>query len=312
MIYYLLNNTGINATIGLFPYIMNKLISKGELTDTLLNYIQQNKAKGDILNMGNGAHDSREKLYVIPQDEMNRISLLNVDRNTKEDIRKLYRIYIEFDWECNTIATKYIEILLKSLYTHLLNAGTGSLITIPDATSLEVGLQFYDLFDARVTQKRNESADKVGNINISFRPGTAAANIISNDVPRDQRVFDTMKPDARFAFPNNPELSKAMLQIDNIARRELSDKYGIMIAHEWVVTAIAHAFIENLYRELIYKLTLTGKPAVSINFNDIIEYSAAMKDSGAMIYIRPGMESKLIIKSDETTEQDEADDDSMI
>lgn len=255
----------------------------------------------------NVSYDSKEKLYVIPQDENNRISILNIDRNTKEDIRRLHRIYVESDWECNTISNKFIEILLKSLYTHLVGGGSSALSFIPDSTSLETSITFYDLFEVNVTQKRNESADKVGNINISFHPESAVDLIIGDDIPRDQRVFEFIKPDAKFSFPNNPELTKAMLKIDKIARLELAEKYNILLPHEWVAIAISYSFIENIYRELIYKIALTGKSAVSINFNDIMEFHATMKNDKVTVHIRPGMAAKLIIKSDETTEADDDD-----
>jgi len=254
-------------------------------------------------------YDSKEKFYVIPQDEANRTSLLNIDRNTKEDIRRLHRIYIQSDWECNTIANKYVEDLLKVLYMHLTGSGDSKVLNfIPNATSVNSSVKFYDLFEVNVTQKRNESADKVGNINISFHPDTAADLIIGDNTPKEERVFEYIKPDAKFSYPDSPEMTMAMLKIDKASRHELSDKYSIMLPHEWMTVAITYTFIENIYRELIYKLVLTGKSAVSINFNDIMEFHATKKKDNVTIYIRPGMAAKLIIKSDETTEADDDDD----
>ena len=65
-------------------------------------------AISNMMEMGN-------KMYIIPQDVETREDLLNVDRNTKEDIRLKHRLYLNSDWECNTVANTVVEALIKIL-----------------------------------------------------------------------------------------------------------------------------------------------------------------------------------------------------
>jgi len=249
-----------------------------------------------------------ERLYVIPQDEETRISILNVDRNTKYDLRRWHRLYLETDWQCNTIANTLVEYMIKVLYSHLTSGNADVLRFLPDCDNSVSGLNFYDLLIIKTTAKRNEDAEKEGNINISFYPGSRVEEIISDDTPREERKYEYISVDARYSFPNNPDLTKAMLKIEKMAARSLMEKNSIVLPKEFTAIATTYLFIENLYRELVYKLTLTKKPSVMINFNDIIEFHAITKKDGVEIKLRPGMGAKLIIKSDETTEADEYDD----
>jgi hypothetical protein len=254
-------------------------------------------------------YGGQERLYVIPQDEETRISILNADRNTKEDLRRLHRFYIEHDWQSNTIALTTLGTIVKVLYSHLTSGHSDVFRFVPGSDSMNVSLNFYDLLEIRTTAKKNDNAEKEGNINIAFYPGSAVDAIISDDTPREDRKYEFIAAEARYSFPNDAELTKAMLKIEGYARASLGEKNGILLPKEFMALSTTYIFLENLYRELIYKLKLTKKPSVTINFNDLIEFHAITKKDEVDIRLHPGMEAKLNIKSDETTEIDFDDED---
>lgn len=251
-------------------------------------------------------YEFSDKLYIIPQNERTRISLLNVDRATKETLMLRHRIVIHSDWECNTIANVCIETLFRSLYDGLL--GTTVTSSSEDASLItKAKLSFFRLFDVIVTEKRNDDADKVGNINISFTPGDRGLEIIQED---GRPVEEYISPEAAYINPASSAMNDFFLKVDKKCRYTLMQKHQILQSNEWISIAIAYTFIENLFRELMRELTLGESKMVAINFNDNIEFKATKKDSGCVIKIRPGMASKLNIKSDETTEgNDEYTDD---
>ena len=244
------------------------------------------------------------KLYVIPQDEETRRDLLNVDRKTKEDLRNRHRLHINNDWELNTITNVTVESLISILYTSIKANGVSILAADENGT-----LNFYDLVELAASNKINESAEKNGNINIKFHPGEKVDEIISDNTPREDRHYEFVAIDAAFCYPDDMDRTTAMLKIDKISRKILSDKYSIILPKDYMAISTACVFLENLYRELVEKLILTQKPAVTINFNDLIEFHAIRKADSVDIKLRPGMGAKLIIKSDESTEADDDYDD---
>lgn len=236
-----------------------------------------------------------DRLYIIPQDPENRISLLNVDRHTKEDVRLSHRVFIDHDWQANTIANAYIEMIIQALGMDVKNTGNAN-----------AAWNFYDYMTAHVTVKRNEDAEKEGNINIAFEIGPKVEEIITDDTLPENRAYTLITPEAAFSFPTNPAKNAAYLKIDKVARMSLNEKYSIVIADDWIVTAVAVNFFANIIRELLYEVANSGKKAASINFNDNIECHAVLKgDDKVSIMLRPGMNAKLLIKSDETTEAED-------
>jgi len=242
------------------------------------------------------------KLYVIPLEEESRQDLLNVDRNTKEDLRRKHRLYTNTDWEGNTIANATVETLIRILYANIKENGVSILATDEDGT-----LNFYDLLELAASNKVNESAEKNGNINVKFFPGTKVDEIISDDIPREDKTIEYISADAAYSYPDDSDRTKAMLKVDQIARKTLADKYSIILPNNYMAIALTCVFLENIYRELIQKIVLLNKSAVTINFNDLIEFHAIRKKDGVDIKLRPGMGAKLIIKSDESTEADDDD-----
>jgi hypothetical protein len=237
-------------------------------------------------------------LYIMPQDQETRTDILNTDLNTKEDVRRLYRWHIMQNWQCNTIANALIENMVRTMSLELKNT-----------RNRNTKFNFYDLIEAQVSVKQDEDAEKEGNINISFHPGSRVDALISDNIKREDREFAYANPAIKFSVPENEDRSKAMNLLDRVTRRELSEKYGIVLPNEWGAIAIADTFVENLFREIILKNVLSKKPSVSINFNDNIELHAITKDDKLSIFMRPGMNAKLLIKSDEITEADDDIDD---
>lgn len=237
---------------------------------------------------------------VIPNEPVQHDDLLNVDRKTKEALRMRHRLFINGDWEANTIAVKTIETIILSLHSHIQKNGV-KILENAEANQIN----FYNLLEISATNKKNDKAEKVGNINVIFRPGSSVDAIISNEVPPEKREIEFVTPEAAYTFPDDTEMTNAMLIIDKAARRNIVDKHNIMLPKAWYAIATTFIFIENLYEELVRKLVLGGKNSASINFNDIIEFHATKKGEGCIINLRPGMGAKLIIKSDNATETDE-------
>lgn len=244
--------------------------------------------------------DTESRMFTIPQDKMTREDLLCVDRWTKEELRLKHRLYINSDWEANTIATTVIESLIKILYTHIKENGV-EILQLDDNGFID----FYDLLEISASNKVNEKAEKVGNINVMFRPGPEVANIISDDTPVEDKTYEVMTLEAAYSYPDDENRTNAMLKVDRIARKLLSDKYSIILGANWQSIAATTIFLENIYRRLVSKIVMTGKSTSMINFNDIIEFHAINSADGLDIKLRPGMGAKLIIKSDESSEYED-------
>ena len=241
------------------------------------------------------------KLYVIPGDEETRRDILAIDRSTKEVLRQKHRLYCNTDWESNTIATVTIETLCRILYGHITDNG----ISVLDSEDSDAAyLNFYELLEVSASNKKNGKAEKNGNINIIFYTGDKVDAVISDNTSEEDRKFEYITSEAAYSFPDDKDLTTAMLKLDKLARKQRADKYSIILPKDYMAIATTAVFIEELYRELIRKLVLTGKPKVTINFNDIVEFHATKKDDNATITCTPGMGAKLIIKSDITTEED--------
>lgn len=254
-----------------------------------------------------------DRLYIIPQDEENRISILNIDRKTKEDLRQYYKVHTDHDWANNTVANLVVENVIKTLAVEIVNE------------QQSIPINFFNVFTALVTVKRNEDAEKEGNINISFTPGTEIAKLIENsgeffgigDTARPRlelMIVPDQKTGQYGAMSEELNLSpidmKRLFRIDQLTRMELSEKYGIPIPDKSASTlTITYVFMINIFKYLMEKITLTGKPSASVNFNDNIEIHAIVKDDSTVnMSMRPGMSAKLIIKSDETTEYEDMND----
>lgn len=244
---------------------------------------------------------SDARLYIIPPDQETRDDLLSIDRRTKEMLRMRHHIYANTDWECNTVATVVLETFLKVLYSHIRRNGVNILSDDADNT-----LNFYDLIEIAASNKKSESAEKSGNINVKFIPGKDVEKIISDNTPDDQKAIEYVNAMDAYSYPEDKALTDAMIKIDHLARNTLKEKYSILFGKNLHAMAIAYIFIENLYRHMVTKIVQLNKNSVMINFNNVIEFHAVRKkENNVEIHLRPGMAAKLIIKSDESTESDD-------
>ena len=244
---------------------------------------------------------SASRPYVYPIDKESRDDVLIVDRLTKEELRLKHRLYLQTDWESNTVANAVMETALRVMYAQIMNMGVHVLDDDMDNT-----LIFYDLIEIAASNKKNESAEKTGNINVIFTPGERVKDIISDDTPINERKIEYCDFRKVYTIPDDEALTNVMHRIDTIARKLLLEKYSLALSADWSAIATAYIFLENMYRQLIMKLNASDKKMVIINFNDLIEFYAQKNSNGeAQVFTRPGMGAKLIIKSDATTEADE-------
>lgn len=231
---------------------------------------------------------------IIPMNPETREDLLSIDRQTKVDLRERHRFYMSNDWELTTIATVTVECLVRVLYSQVKNNGVQ--ILTKDYGGV---LDFYDILEIAATYKENKKAEKTGNINVKFGPGTKVDEIISEDARPENTYIEAI---AAYSFPDDEDRTKSIRNVDKVARKTILDKYNIMLPKDYQAIATTVIYLENLYRHIVQKLVVSGKKTVSVNFNDIIEFHATNKDDKAVINCTPGMGAKLIIKSDAETE----------
>jgi len=233
-------------------------------------------------------------LFTIPQDTNTQKSLLAVDRHTKEDVRIRHGLVINYDWQCNTIANMFVETMIKILGAE-----------VKSFHNPNVSINFYDLMYAYVTLKQNEDAEKEGNINIAFRPGPKMLEIIEANIQRNDIKYTPISPAEKFLIYDDPRGTEAMAKLEKAARMDLSQRYSITIAEPWYVIGVTYIFIENMVKELLYRIGTLNERSASINFNDTLEIHVYKdKTQNININIRPGVNAKLLIKSDEVTEED--------
>ena len=236
------------------------------------------------------------KLFIIPQDPSDREFLLAVDRRARFEINRIYGILIDYDWQANTIANSVVETIISNL-AFMLKSGA----------SKGIGIEFYDIIRAIVSIKTNDKAEKEGNINIYFEPGSKITSLIENG-PDKTEYIDKISPAERF-LTGNPEEDELYRNLEYHTRYNLSSVNGVMIPDhlKFSVFAIGYTFLECIYLEILYRLANMdaeegAEKLVSVNFNDNIEIHGVMKNDTVNIIMRPGMNAKLLIKCDELTE----------
>lgn len=248
---------------------------------------------------------------IIPQDKMSRDFLYEVDQETKMDIRRYFDPcpLVNYDWHCNTIADLAIEGFIKSINTDM-----------KENNAKKAAMNFYDLFSIRVTTKINEDAEKEGNINIAFTPGPTAMKQISEPVLKtnDPQVKTTFKEFFKIEIPDeDPDvveaINKKYMDVDRFIRYNLSNNYAITMSDDtaFMSFAICYYFVLNIFRKLLRELGASpDQNQITINFNDLIEFHVYKNEEDEVnFFMRPGLNAKLLIKSDELTEDDDYEDD---
>ena len=243
------------------------------------------------------------KLFIIPQDPNDREFLLSVDRRTRSELNRISGILMDYDWQANTIANGVVETLIADL-AFMLKSGASN----------GIGIEFYDILRAIVSIKTNEKAEKEGNINIYFEPGSKVISLIENGP--DVKDYDVKINPAEKFLTGNAEDDNLYKNLEYHARYNLSSVNGIMIPdhQKFAVFAVAYTFLECIYLEILYRLSNMDaadgeEKLISVNYNDNIEIHGIMKNGTVTITMRPGMNAKLLIKADDLTEHTMGDDD---
>lgn len=240
--------------------------------------------------------DGGNRMLIVPSDPTYKADLQAVDQKTKEDLRLRHRIMMQKDWECNTIAYLFVSNMCRVINSHILNNGIEVLVHAEGSE-----LNFYDLFKVSVSNKKNENAEKTGNINVKFSVEKKVQSIMDAYEETDNTYLEAA---AAYTFPEDEALTNAFLKIDEMTRRKAKEKFDVILGHKWMAVAITYIFIENVYRYMLEKLVKSERNSLMVNFNDIIEFHVMRKGSGFDIRLRPGYGAKLIVKSDESTESD--------
>lgn len=251
------------------------------------------------------------KMFVIPQYEDNREFLLSVDRKTKKMVKERFKLFTEFDWECNTIATVCLKTLCQILYLNITGTTSDILNIISEDEEHNQYINFCGLLTIKPTHRTNEKAEKVGSINCKFTPGKRVTDIIEDDSERGSAV-QAVKIE-EYYLTGDQTVDIAWEKFDSAVRSELNDKYGILLKYHYSTIGITECFLECLYRDCIEKLVLgkeDGVTSVSTIVNDYFEINALAITNhdgsiGVKFTMTPGKYSKLTIKSDITTEAEE-------
>lgn len=242
---------------------------------------------------------SNRKLMVIPQEPDMMEKLLSIDRKTRADVGAKFGIMCNMDWQMNTFANATFEAILQNMALECQVEG-----------GAQAAFNFYNCFFAKTSYRKQEDADKEGNINIVFGPGPRATALIS--ATEKEPLGDPQPPEAVYGWkhldmPNAEEIDEYYRKIDRNARFNISKKYGFVLPDDMYFGAFAvlDTFFMNLYEYMLYELGQDEKLVLStVNFNDNVEFHAIRKPEGVVFMLRPGMNAKLIIKSDETTEDE--------
>ena len=254
------------------------------------------------------------KQAIVPQDKDNCAFLYDVDCETKRDLEIWFGNIINYDWHCNTIANCTVEAIIKAIN-----------VDMKENSVKSARFNFYNLFLVKVTTKINERAEKEGNINVAFEPGPSAIELINTNISKADEIPEKYEC-AKFFTIENPDEDPIVLEaqnerygnIDRQARYVLSNNYAITIpdSNKYMAFGVTYLFIRNIFRKLLREIGAHPElNLISVNFNDNIEFHVMWDDedsSKVTFAMRPGLNAKLLIKSDETTEDDEIDEDNFM
>lgn len=239
-------------------------------------------------------------IFEIPNDpEMNENLRAVDDSATSEaDSRQIKGLYT---WAITTIATSYLENMIKILSLKM-NENRDSTV------------DFCNLLSCTATIRKNEDAEKEGNINISFRPGEfilkeSEVGSVGKIKANIRGEFDNVASKFIKINPNHiselDEDLKILHTIEKATIRELNNKNNMVIPSDWLATKVTFIYVKHIYIRLL-NLIENGSRAASVNFQDLIEFHVRLvtEEDGQKIkfILRPGVNSKLFIKSDDVTE----------
>ena len=254
------------------------------------------------------------KQAIVPQDRDTCDFLYDVDCETKRDLEVWFGNITNYDWHCNTIANCTVEAIIKAIN-----------VDMKESSAKSARFNFYNLFLVKVTTKINEKAEKEGNINVAFEPGPSAIELINTNISKVNEIPEKYEC-VKFFTIENPDEDPMVLEaqnerygnIDRQARYVLSNNYAITIpdSNKYMAFGVTYLFIRNIFRKLLREIGAHPElNLISVNFNDNIEFHVMRDDddsSKVTFAMRPGLNAKLLIKSDEATEDDEIDEDNFM
>lgn len=240
--------------------------------------------------------DYRNGTYLmVPTTDENLRFFGNVERKTKELLRKRFKINVTSDWEIYTISITTIHsacILLASKMR--------SNFWEPDS------VEFYDMLTVGSSNRKNNKAEKTNNINCIFVAGDAIEKISSDpdnfwNQPQ-MRAADAFLPDSQ--DPEFPWNWKELRAIAKNAAYMLSYNHGISVAERdlAIILATAYVFLENCYKQLIIDTVSREDKLitkVTYELGTLIRLNGRESDNQTItIELTPGPGAKKIIKDD--------------
>jgi len=235
--------------------------------------------------------------FAIPKEKDMHDILEKVDAGCRHEAESKEIISTVNSWAPTTIASAYMKNAVK-------------LLNLKMDDSLEDTANIFDLIEITAKVRSNKDAEKEGNINIKYHPGASIVRI-SKEADDLNDIVKMLLNEDKFLeslnIPTNDLSGQAfddrqfLATLDKATKKELYEVNGIIVSADWSSTIISYIYIKHIFIELIKELNENG--TASINFFDIIEFHAIMKNDVLEIRLRPGYDSKLLIKSDDSTER---------
>lgn len=237
----------------------------------------------------------RSHYLIQPSDNAQRIVLEKVEHACRSPLISDYHIQLNPGY-MTTIACVYVEAIIRTM-VRLRRETRGE----------ETTINFLDLFTVSSSNRENDDADKDGNINVKFTPGKIVEEIMDRD----------------YAPVIHPDMwRKTIIEVtERECSKILQTKHKMQTNTTANWTIIAYVYIQYLFRTLKYLTKAAaenGKSMAMINFLEMFELHGTIEEipneenpdliqQKFDIKIRPGFQSKLLIKDDDTTELDEED-----
>lgn len=238
----------------------------------------------------------RQHYLVVPSDPAQRAVTEKVEIMSRAKLISDYKIRLNSGY-MTTIACVYVESLITIL-VKLMRESKG-----------DSKINFLDMFTVESVNRENDDADKDGNINVKFIPGTVIQTIMERD----------------FAPVINEEMWEDTIikLVETECGKTLQTKHKMTSSNTAIWTKIAFVYFEYLFRvlKMLGKAAYdNGNVSASINFLELFEAHVTVEvienpDNPELVRevytckLRPGFEAKLLIKDDGVTEVDDEDDD---
>ena len=240
-------------------------------------------------------------IYIFPSEPESYKIMRSVDKRTSDALDIRYGLRFDREWMVNTIAMQF----LFSVFDRLI------LIMSRDTRrNKEVEASIYDAINIKVTNKVNEDSEKVGNFNVSFEPGDMLYKVLDRGTLKED-VQSTIYNDFILNDGNgNPVIEEDIeeyAQLEHMTRIAVHSLNGLTLpaSIEFVTIAVINIFFEKLYEEIMMRLKNDESDTLFINMSDVIEVNALIDNGEITVYMSPGKDAKLAIKSDKYTEDTE-------